>query len=127
MRAAADELATLTQNSTNKRVLVKADIGVLSCEANGRFEIFDGDGLASPSLLNLGPREQIDLVRPAFLVHSLGETPDGKGPVYPDDLVEVWQRRFHSHGVTEATLFYYTTIFRVTESTPAASVGTLSH
>jgi hypothetical protein len=127
MRAAADELVLLTSNSANKRVLVNQDIGVLSCEANGRFEIFDGGGLASPSIRNLTTREQTERVKPAFLVQSLAEFPDGRGAFFPDDITQLWQRRFRRHGVAEGTLYYYTTIFRVGDGAKTAAPATVSH
>jgi|GEM_PF-1563439 len=127
MRAAADELVALTQDSANKRVLVNQDIGVLSCEADGRFEIFDGGGLASPSLRNLTTRDQAEKVKPAFLVQSLGEAPDGRGAFFPGGLTKLWQRRFHRHGIAEGTLFYYTTIFRVGNSADESAGAAPDH
>jgi hypothetical protein len=73
MRTAAEELAKQTETSSNRRVLVEADIGVLSCAANGRFEIYDGCGLATPSLRGLDLRRQFIQVRPAYVIESLAE------------------------------------------------------
>lgn len=58
IRAAADELVRDTDGHTNKRVLVSVDIGVLSCAGDGRFEIYDGRGLATPSLIDLKYRRR---------------------------------------------------------------------
>ena len=112
MRTAADELAKDTQGGTNRRVLVMVDIGVLSLEANGRFEIYDGGALATPSLLGLGLRDELAQVKPAYVVQSLAETPEGWGPAFADQLSAVWKRRFRQLSVGQQTPYYYTIIYR---------------
>jgi hypothetical protein len=128
MRATADELAKDLQGSTNRRVLVVSDIGVLSCEANGRFEIYDGGALATPSLLGLRLNEMIERVKPAYVVQSLAETPGGWITAGPDDwgatasgeLAAVWERRFNRYSVGEATPYYYTIIYEARGSQQVA-------
>jgi hypothetical protein len=120
MRAAADEIANRTGGSPNRRVLVETDIGVLSCEANGRFEIYDGGALATPSLRGLSVREQMLKVHPAYVVESLAKIPGGMGPKTADVLEEAWERRFRQHGVSESNPFYYTVIFRSKDDSQSA-------
>ena len=111
MRAAADELAKRTEGSPNHRVLVEVDIGVLSYQGRGRFEIFDGGALATPSLRGLNIRDQIAQVNPAFVVDSLAQTPEGMGPEYSDLLAPVWVRQFLRHGVGGSNPYFYTILF----------------
>jgi hypothetical protein len=112
MRATADELARDLQGKSNRRVLVVMDIGVLSCEADGRFEIYDAGALATPSLLGLSLDQMIQKVHPAYVVQSLAETPDGFGPEHADQLSAVWKRRFLRYSVGEQTPYYYTIIYQ---------------
>jgi hypothetical protein len=126
MRAAADEVAHRTEGSPNRRVLVETDIGVLSCEANGRFEIYDGGALATPSLRGLSLRQQIQRVHPAYVIQSLASAPGGMGPQTTDILDETWERRFRQHGVSESIPFYYTVIFRSKQEGPLAHTPAFS-
>ena len=120
MRAAAEDLAKQTEGSPNRRVLVETDIGVLSCAANSRFEIYDGAALATPSLRGMDIRDQILQVHPAYVVDSLAETPDGLGPEYADLLSQIWARRFRQHGVRARVPYYYAIIYRGKELTTSA-------
>jgi hypothetical protein len=126
MRATADQVAALTENSPNRRVLVETDIGVLSCEADGRFEIYDGGALATPSLRGLSVREQMQRVHPAFVIESLAKAPGGMGPQNVDMLDEIWERRFRQHGVSEPNPFYYTIIFHAKDDLQSAHQRILS-
>lgn len=110
-RAAAAELVRLTAGQTNRRVLVVSDIGLLSCEGDGRFEIVDGGALATPALRGLSTKAQIERVRPAFVVQTLSRTPQGFAADLPEILHPLWRRRFLQHGVRVRDPFYYTIIF----------------
>jgi len=111
MRKAAEELAQRTAGKENRRVLVVVDIGLLSCAGDGRFEIFDGKALATPSLRGLDTKAQMEQVQPAFMVQSLSETSEGFEADMPGELHKVWERRFLQHGVRLSNPFYYTIIF----------------
>jgi hypothetical protein len=111
MRAAAEELARRTAGMQNRRVLVVVDIGLLSCAGDGRFEIFDGKALATPSLRGLDTKAQMEQVQPAFVVQSLSETSEGFEADMPGELHKVWARRFLQHGVRLSNPFYYTILF----------------
>lgn len=112
MQATAERLVELTANGANHRVLVKSDIGILSCEADGRFEIFDAGGLATPSLAGLDVVRQTQLIHPAFVVESLSASPEGIEAAYPGAFSMIWERRFQRHSIREVDLSYYTIIFK---------------
>ncbi len=116
MRAAAEELARRIPAAPNRRVLVEEDIGVLSCAADGRFQIFDGGALATPSLRGLSLRDQVERVQPAFVLESLALTPAGLGPGYRDLLAQVWERRFRQHSVRATFPYYYAILYQGKEA-----------
>jgi hypothetical protein len=120
MRAVAEELAKQTEGRPNRRVLVETDIGVVSYAGNGRFEIYDGGALATPSLRGLDVRDQILQVHPAYIVESLGETADGIGAEYPDLLSRIWERRYLQHGVRKSEPYFYAIIYQSKESMMSA-------
>ena len=113
MRAAAEELVKRTEGKPNQRVLVEVDIGILSYAGRGRFEIYDGGALATPSLRGLTVRSQIAQSQPAYLVESLASSPDGMGPEFPGLLQQIWECRFRQQSVRVIRPNYYTIIYQV--------------
>ncbi len=113
MRAVSEQLAERTSAQVNRRILVEDDIGVLSYAANGRFEIYDGGALATPSFRNQSLRQQIAQSQPAYVVESLSPDAGGFEPEFSDLFHQVWERRFDQYGVRISQAYYYVIIFKM--------------
>lgn len=120
MTDAAAYLSAHTARTDN--VLAAEDIGVVSWVANGRFRIYDTQGLSAPAIRQLDLRRQIAVLRPKYFVFSLDAAPDylpsGEGNL----LQPVWRRRFKQHGLWASLKvpYNYTTICWVNRQDPPA-------
>jgi hypothetical protein len=94
------------------RVLLDKDVGVVSYTPHGACVLVDGGGLANPELAKLSGAQQIERVRPALLVESLGTSPNDlsatvRGPTL------IFTRQFHSRSVESPNAVFTTNVYRV--------------
>jgi hypothetical protein len=89
------------------RVLLDKDVGVVSYTPHGACLLVDGGGLANPALA-----QQIERVRPALLVESLGASPNDLSTSVRG-LTLIFTRQFHSHSVESPNAVYTTNVYRV--------------
>jgi hypothetical protein len=94
------------------RVLLDKDVGVVSYTPHGACVLVDGGGLANPELAKLSLAQQIERVRPALLVESLGTSPNDLSATVRG-LTLIFTRQFHSHSVESPNAVYTTNVYRV--------------
>jgi hypothetical protein len=94
------------------RVLLDKDVGVVSYTPHGSCVLVDGGGLANPELAKLSLAQQIERVRPALLVESLGASPNDLSASVRG-LTLIFTRQFHSHSVESPNAVYTTNVYRV--------------
>jgi hypothetical protein len=93
-------------------ILIEKDIGVISYCCNSAFIIKDGGALASPELIGLTLSEKINLLRPRYVVESLGMKQGDM--IYKDDRLKlVYSKIFASHGVNKADISYWCNLYEV--------------
>jgi hypothetical protein len=103
-------------HSPEQTVLAVVDVGGLAYAANGRFRIYDGGGLASPELAHLTPAEQVQRVKPDYLIQSQGaRTAEWEGTV-EGSLHSIWSRRYKQHSVSQRTPDLFANIYSVSLS-----------
>jgi hypothetical protein len=98
--------------TAHERVLVVKDVGVVSYAPHGTCVLVDGGGLADPDLAKLSLTQQIERVRPALLVESLGASPNDLSREVRG-LTLIFTRQFHSHSVESPDALYTTNVYMV--------------
>ncbi|HEY5171527.1 MAG TPA: hypothetical protein VIK54_07355, partial [Acidimicrobiia bacterium] len=98
--------------TAHERVLLDEDVGVVSYMPHGGCVLVDGGGLANPELGRLSLAQQIERVRPALLVESLGTSRDDLSRTVRG-LTLIFTRQFHSHSVESPDVLYTTNVYRV--------------
>jgi hypothetical protein len=101
-----------SQCAAHDRVLLDKDVGVVSYTPHGACVLVDGGGLANPELAKLSLAQQIERVRPALLVESLGTSPDDLSKTVRG-LKLAFTRQFHSHSVESPNAVYTTNVYSV--------------
>jgi hypothetical protein len=117
MRSAADFIASRAQ-SPKETVLAEVDVGLLAYAAHGRFQIYDGGGLASPELRHVSPAQQVQLCQPTYLIESQGDEQaewDGKDS---GRLHSLWYRRYRQHGLSQRTPYLFANIYSTSLTQP---------
>lgn len=93
--------------------LVYVDIGILARDGIGSCRLADGGALASPELRGLTLVQQIEVVRPDFVVQSIGHAPNELAAKFPQ-LQLLRTTEYVEHGISKAGAKDYLNIYATT-------------
>jgi hypothetical protein len=117
MRSAANFIASRIL-SPKETVLAEVDVGLLAYAAHGRFQIYDGGGLASPELSHLALAQQLQISQPAYVIQSQGTEPAEWDRKDSSGLRSIWYRRYRQHGLSQRTPYLFANIYSTSLAPP---------